>query len=39
MQSTNGTWVTERKIALGEKCALNTGDNIAFSRSCVFIVK
>lgn len=39
MNSTNGTWVNERRLEPGELCPINVNDRVAFSRSCAFIVK
>ena len=39
MNSTNGTWVNNRRLSPGEKYPVRSGDIIAFSRSCTFTVQ
>ena len=39
LNSTNGTWLNEKKLSPGEKFKINPGDQIALSHSCVFRVQ
>lgn len=39
LNSTNGTWINERKIEANKANPIKSGDIVAFSRSCVFVIK
>lgn len=39
LNSTNGTWVNEVRLANGERREIKDGDSVALSRSCILKVK